>query len=632
MPVLHGIDLDIYRGEFVVIMGHSGSGKSTLLNILGLLDKPSSGSFKIAGIETSKFSDAELADLRNNFLGFVFQQFNLLSKFSALENVALPTIYAKSKDKNFLKRASELLDKVGLENRKTHKPAELSGGQQQRVAIARALINNPLVLFADEPTGNLDTKSTKEIIQILKDLNDSGITIVMVTHEPELAAYATRKIQVQDGKIISDETITPPQVEGETEVSAFRHKTISISRVGDYFKQAVKSIFSSKMRSFLSILGVMIGVASLIAMVAVGTGAKESMQAQVAGLGANLLTVFPSAGQRGGISQEGVAAMRLIPEDINDISRNVSGVDLVTGYANGRVQVVANGKNRNTRLESTGINYPQIRDAFPSSGRFFTGTENAARSRVVLIGETVRRELFGDEMPLGSHIKINRIDFQIIGILPIKGSSGWRDEDDRVMMPLNTAMHRVLGTQYLNSLDVQVSEFYDMDDVSERIKERLLFTHRLPSDRTDLVTVRNMAEIQETMSAMARAFSYLLFSIAFVSLLVGGIGIMNIMFVTVTERTKEIGLRKALGADNADILFQFIIESVTICCVGGCVGIIIGAGVSVIISHVAGWATSVTTSSIMLAFGFSVVTGMVFGVWPARKASLLNPIDALRHD
>ncbi|MCL2389115.1 MAG: ABC transporter permease, partial [Elusimicrobia bacterium] len=624
VPVLFGIDLTITRGEFVVIMGHSGSGKSTLLNILGLLDKPSGGSFKIAGIEVSKFTDSELAGLRNHFLGFVFQQFNLLSKFSALENVTLPSVYGAKKDDSAPQRASELLDKVGLSERKTHKPNELSGGQQQRVAIARALINKPLVIFADEPTGNLDTKSTKEIIQILKNLNDSGITIVMVTHEPELAAYATRKILVQDGKIVSDETIKKlPDLKDETTISVFKKKAMSLVRAGDYFAQAVKSIAASKLRSFLSIIGVMIGVASLIAMVAVGTGAKESMQAQLANLGANLLVVWPSPGQRGGISQEGAAVFRIVPENIEDIRYNVEGVANTTGYATGRAQVVYGGRNRNTRLEGVSVTFPYIRNSQPSSGRFFTEYENASRQRVVLLGETVRRELFDDRDALGEYVQINRIAFNVIGILPIRGASGWRDEDDRIVMPINTAMHRVLGTQFVNSMDVQVAEGFDMEEVGERIKERLLFLRRLPLNRTDMITVRNLAEIQETMSAQARVFSHLLFSIAFVSLLVGGIGIMNIMFVSVSERTKEIGLRKALGADNNDILFQFIIESVAICLVGGAIGIALGIGASVAISRIAGWATSITMQSVLVAFLFSAVTGVVFGVWPARKASLL---------
>ncbi len=635
VPVLHGIDLDIVQGEFVAIMGPSGSGKSTLLNILGLLDKPSEGSFKLAGIEISKYSDDELAALRNHYLGFIFQQFNLLSKLTALENVSLPVIYANSKDEKHHEDPKKLLNLVGLSDRMDHRPNELSGGQQQRVAIARSLINKPLIIFADEPTGNLDTKSTKEIIQILKDLNDSGITIVMVTHEPELTAYATRTIKVKDGLIISDEK-SKEDTNGKKQRQAqtFKHKAFSFSRIKDYFVQASRALVGNKMRSVLSILGVMIGVASLISMLAVGTGAQKAIQDQVSSLGSNLLMVMPGASQRGGISSESGARMRFYHDDIDDLKKNVSGISGITGYANGRAQVVANGKNYNTRLEGVSVDYAEMRNSQPSSGRFFTEKENLEKKRVVLLGKTVVKEIYGNTEfnPIGEYIKINRLDFQVIGVLPAKGSSGFRDEDDKITIPLNTSMYRVIGTDYLNSMDVQVKDNADMQEVIDGITQRLLFTHRFKPSDVDAVRVRNMAEIQETMSSMASAFSLLLGSIAFISLLVGGIGIMNIMFVSVSERTKEIGLRKAIGANNADILFQFIIESIFVCCAGGVIGIMFGAGVSMVISKVAGWTTSITPFSVGLAFCFSAVTGLVFGVWPARKASLLNPIDALRHD
>ena len=635
VPVLHGINLEISRGEFVVIMGPSGSGKSTLLNILGLLDKPSSGSFKLAGIEISQYSDDELAALRNHYLGFIFQQFNLLSKLTAAENVSLPVIYANSKDEQNHEDPERLLETVGLKDRMEHRPNELSGGQQQRVAIARALINKPLIIFADEPTGNLDTKSTKEIIQMLKTLNDSGITIVMVTHEPELSAYATRIIKVQDGLVISDEK--KEDRAGKNNIAAaqtFKHKPFSLSKGKDYFIQAFRSLTGNKMRSVLSILGVMIGVASLISMLAVGNGAKKAIEDQVASMGSNLLMVYPGAGQRGGISAESGSRMRLTLDDIEDLKKNVAGIAGITGYAGGRAQVVANGSNYNTRLEGVSVDYADMRNSRPTSGRFFTQKDNFEKKRVALLGTTVIENLWGSKNydPIGEYIKINRTDFQIIGVLPVKGSSGPRDEDDKVIIPLNTAMNRLIGTDYLNSMDVQMQNGVDMNEVVNAITQRLLFTHRLSPDRTDAVRVMNMAEMQATMSSMASAFSLLLGSIAFISLLVGGIGIMNIMFVSVSERTKEIGLRKAIGANNADILFQFIIESVVVCCAGGVIGIIFGAGISFIISKFAGWTTAVTSFSVLLAFGFSVFTGLVFGVWPARKASLLNPIEALRHD
>ncbi|MDR3195548.1 MAG: ABC transporter permease [Endomicrobium sp.] len=635
VPVLYGIDLTIEQGEFVAIMGHSGSGKSTLLNILGLLDKPSEGSYKLAGIEISKYSDDELAALRNRYLGFVFQQFNLLPKLTVLENVALPSMYSGSKDLEHHEDPAKLLEMVGLSDRIAHRPSEISGGQQQRVAIARALINKPLVIFADEPTGNLDTKSTKEIIKILKDLNTSGITIVMVTHETELTAYATRTIKVQDGLILSDERNKSENIGVLKHHSRqFKRKPFSLARIKDHCAQAFGSLTGNKMRSTLSILGVMIGVASLIAMLAVGTGARKSVEAQVSGLGSNLLMVSPGSSQKQGISYGTGARMRIQEEDIYDLQSNVSGIEGIVGYVTGRGQVVAKGNNYNTRVEGVSPGFAEMRGSYPSVGRFFTKEEDASRARIAILGETVVKEIFGGKNfnPVGEYIKINRIDFQIIGVLPPKGSKGWRDEDDKIIIPLNTAMYRFAGSKELHYLDVKVANTADMDEVGEDIKTRLLFTHRLPSFERDAVRVINMAEIQAAMEAMGKAFSLLLGSIAFISLLVGGIGIMNIMFVSVSERTKEIGLRKAVGANNTDILFQFIIESVFVCCVGGLIGIVFGSGISFIISKFAEWDTIITSFSIILAFGFSVFIGLVFGIWPARKASLLNPIDALRHD
>jgi macrolide transport system ATP-binding/permease protein len=632
IPVLHGIDLEIEQGEFVAIMGHSGSGKSTLLNILGLLDKPSEGSYKLADIEVSHYSDNELAALRNYYLGFIFQQFNLLSRLTILENVALPTIYSSKNEMH--EDPVKLLNMVGLSDRLNHRPNEISGGQQQRGAIARSLINKPLIIFADEPSGNLDTKSTKEIINILKNLNDSGITIIMVTHEPDLTTYATRIITVQDGLIISNKKTVEKTNNSKKQTATFKHKTFSFTRIKDYFVEATRALKSNKTRSILSILGVMIGVASLIAVLAVGMGAKKSVQELVASLGSNILMVSAGAPKKGGISIATDSYMGFKVEDIYDLKRNVAGIKAVVGYATSRAQVVANGRNYNTILEGVSPDYADLKNSHPSSGIFFTETENIEKKRVVLLGKTVINEIYGDENfnPIGEYIKINRIDFQVIGILPVKGSSGWRDEDDKVTMPLNTALQRVLGTVYLNYMDVQVRDDVDMDEVSESIITRLLFTHRMPTSQRDAIKVWNMVEIQETMSQTTRAFSLLLGSIAFISLLVGGIGIMNIMFVSVSERTKEIGLRKAIGANNADILFQFIIESIFVCCIGGFVGIIFGSIASIIISKFAGWSTVITPFSIALAFCFSGFTGLIFGVWPAKKASKFSPIEALRYD
>src|SRR3989339_1722930 len=321
VPVLHNISLDISEGEFIAIMGHSGSGKSTLLNILGLLDKPSSGIYTLATNEVSRLSDDQLATVRNKFLGFIFQSFNLLPRMAALENVLMPLVYSEDskKDNNFIKNnhenAKKILEKVGLGDRINHKPNELSGGQQQRVAIARALINNPMLILADEPTGNLDSKSASEIIDILKELNDAGITIVMVTHEPDLALAARRTITLQDGKIVSDERsaggVLDDTQQKRNAPSVVHHVVFSLQRVRDYFTQAMRSLLSNKTRSIISILGVFIGVSSLIAMMALGKGAQEAVKKNISSLGSNLLSVRPGSRHAGGVAMESGSVTRL---------------------------------------------------------------------------------------------------------------------------------------------------------------------------------------------------------------------------------------------------------------------------------------------------------------------------------
>lgn len=562
-------------------------------------------------------------------MGFVFQNFNLLPRLNTLQNVYLPTVYSDDKTP---KDAVSLLDRVGLKERIFHKPTELSGGQQQRVAIARALINNPLIIFADEPTGNLDSKSAQQIIELLKELNNDGITIVMVTHEPDLAVVAKRTIKISDGKIIFDKRHTniSPHNNKNFIKNLTSHKLINYRRVKDYFVQAIKSLLSNKTRSFLSILGILVGVSSLIAMLALGQGAQQEVKKNLSNLGSNILMVRTFA-FRGGIALSGGGNIQLDLNDFENIKK-IPNIKTVVAYVNGNAQVVYGNKNWNTRVVGTTPEYVEVKNSFPVEGRFFSEEENTKRAKIAIIGKTVKEQLFGDKNPIGEFIKIRKIEFQVVGVLPEKGTSGWQNLDDQVIIPLNTAMYRLFGTQYLSSLDVQVSEEHLMELVALRIKKLIVKLHRLKEEYQDSIDIRNSAEIQQTISATTKTFSYLLGSIAFVSLLVGGIGIMNIMLVSVTERTKEIGLRKAIGANNKDILFQFVIESITTCSIGGILGILVGITISILLSKFAGWSTQVSASSVILAFTFSFVIGLIFGIWPAKKASSLNPIEALRYE
>ncbi|MCX5750723.1 MAG: ABC transporter permease [Candidatus Saganbacteria bacterium] len=630
---LKNASLSIEAGEFVAIMGSSGSGKSTLLAILGLLDRVESGKYHLLGKDISNFSDSEGARLRNHFFGFVFQSFNLLARLDIVANTMLPFVYANGNGEEGRKRALDVLKRVGLGDRLKHKTNEISGGQQQRVALARALATSPLVILADEPTGNLDTKSAQEIISFFKEINQQGNTVIMVTHEPNLAKEASRIITLSDGGIVSDQKIRevpkrslPPL----TEPKKKRHNLFAFSRLANYFHEAYISIFTNKLRSFLSILGVVIGVAAVIAMLAIGTGAQKQIEKTFASLGSNVLMVRSSS-RAHGISLGADSATRFNFTDLEALKK-IEGVKAVVPYVNGRAQSVYQNKNWNTTVYGTSPDYQNVRDSVPNSGRFFSESDMNTKAKVAVLGTAVVKELFGGEDPLGKWVKINRINFKVIGVLPEKGMSGFRNADDQIIIPLTTGMYRLLGEDYIGSFDIQAQSADDLTQIQDAVAPLILKLHRLPASQLENIEVRNMADIQKAAGDMINTFSLLLGAIAVVSLLVGGIGIMNIMLVMVMERTHEIGLRKALGAENSDILTQFLMESVLICLFGGVIGIFLGWLIAALMATFAGWNAYVSMGSIILAFTFSVVVGVVFGIWPAKQASRLQPIEALRYE
>ncbi|MDD4202594.1 MAG: ABC transporter permease [Candidatus Omnitrophica bacterium] len=630
---LRDVSLTIAQGEFVAIMGASGSGKSTLLHILGLLDRPDKGSYSILGEEVSRLSNDSLAHLRNSLMGFVFQQFHLLRRTSVRENVELPLIYSGKKVDN--KKAIEKLEAVGLSKRITHLPNELSGGEQQRVAIARALVNEPLVILADEPTGNLDTKSEEEIIKIIQSLNAQGKTIILVTHEHEVAKFAKRIINMRDGRIISDVEQIPHKMIRENEGDITRilkesHSSIEKIEFSEHVRQAFRAIASNKVRSFLSMLGILFGVGAVIAMLALGQGAKESMETRLKTLGSNLLQIRGGSAKVHGVS--GAAATRFTNADVEDIQNMKHFVSKASGSVSGSGQLVYENNNWNTNIEGVGYDYGSMRATVPEIGRWFIKEEYTKRDKVAILGYTVVEKLFGSKNPVGQIIKINRINFKVIGIAPEKGAGGFRDQDDVVYIPLTTAMYRVLGKDYIDRIYVEISDVGSIKQAQKQIEELIIKRHRIYKDSEDAFNIRDMSEIREMLSSTTQTMSLLLGCIAAISLLVGGIGIMNIMLVSVTERTREIGLRKAIGARAKDVMMQFLIEAVVMTLSGGFIGIVIGILVAVILSFIAGWATKVTIASVILAAGFSILVGLFFGIWPARKASELNPIEALRYE
>ncbi len=657
LRAIDDVSLDIMPRDFIAVMGPSGSGKSTLAHILALLDTASEGEYFFNETPIGHFSEDELAILRRKQIGFIFQQFNLLPRMTAFDNIILPAFY--SKNKYATDNAHILLDSVGLSDRKLHMTNELSGGQQQRVAISRALVNAPRVLFADEPTGNLDSKSESEIIQLLQFLNNQGITIIMVTHENHIGHLAKRLIKLKDGKIDSDERLrsigerynldqiqaSEDQVQIKALKSSFKDEVVSegsfssfTTPIFDFFEHLVQSfkiLVSHKMRTFLSILGILIGVAAVVSMMAIGKGAQDEIQEQLARLGTNLLILRPGFRVGAdGVRQQVGAAGRLLPQDGDFLKRAVPSIKRISPVTRGSAQISYDGLNWPSSAEGVWPEYFEMRGFDLADGRIFTQEENANRALVAIIGKTVRESLFSDNAdPIGQIIKINRINFQVIGVLGPIGGGGWRDPNDSVFIPLNTAMRRLFGEDYVDRFEIEISDYSLMDFAEHEIIETLSDQKRVPESlRQDAFRVTNLAEIQFAAEQSNRTMSFLLAAIASISLIVGGIGIMNIMLVSVTERTREVGLRKAIGARRFDILFQFLIESVLVSLTGGILGVLFGLMTVFGLSFFGDWTTSISYISIVLAFTFSVFVGIVFGIYPAMKASKLKPIEALRFE
>jgi macrolide transport system ATP-binding/permease protein len=679
---LRGVSLRIERGEFVAIVGSSGSGKSTLMAVLGCLDRPTSGQYFFEGVDVAQLREPELARLRSERLGFVFQSFNLLARTSAIENVALPLFYAASgaSGRAFrTERARLSLNLLGLGDRERNTPGQLSGGQQQRVAIARALINNPSVLLADEPTGNLDSRTSHEIMKALESLNrERGVTIIIVTHEADIAAYADRIVTMRDGQIVSDERRRsgPPRpsrvapVTGRAGFEYAQAAQASVARrsaaVWAFARMitaaALQALARNKMRSALTMLGVFIGVAALIAMVAVGQGANEAVRKQIESLGTNLVVVVPGAVTAGGVRAGFGSASTLTVADAQAIRREAQAVGSVSYLIRQSGQIQYAGRNWTTGIQGVSANYPPVTNWQIETGRGISPDDDNAAALVVVLGQTAYRQLFGaDENPIGATIQVKNVPLRVIGMLASKGQTPFgQDQDDIVMVPFTTAERKILGvaapsqqqtalnwvyplppnpyglqprlTGFVNQVYVQAVSPGEVQSAIGQITEILARRHRIRPGETNDFSVRNLSQIAETAESSSRIMALLLAAVASISLVVGGIGIMNILLVSVTERTREIGLRMAIGARRLHVLLQFLAEAIFLSVSGGVAGILMGAAFSFAISVLAGWPAPISPIAIIGGFLFSAAVGIFFGYYPARKAAHLDPIEALRYE
>ena len=637
VEVLHGIDLAIHAGEYVAIMGASGSGKSTLMHVLGCLDRPSDGVYRFNGHDAATLDADELAWLRREAFGFVFQGYHLIATESARENVEVPAIYAGLSEAARTARSTALLTRLGLADKQHNRPNQLSGGQQQRVSIARALMNGGQIILADEPTGALDTQSGADVMRLLRELADAGHTLIVITHDRNVAAQARRVIEIRDGRIVGDtgagasEGASAPHTTAVPAHPALAVPDIAHARTQGHtgaslradLREAARTAWRgmrlNRSRTGLTLLGIVIGVASVIVMLAVGEGARQKVVAELGTMGTTIMYLGsrpPSTGgPRGILTEDDLEAVRALPEIGHVMPVIGDPITVRYGRADKQMYVMAASHIM-----------PAVHHWQVAQGRYYTEAEDRDLAPVAVIGSKTHAHFFPDDPnPLGRQLLIGNSPFEIIGVMQERGAdSGAQDYDDMVFIPYDSGRARVYQAQTEPDYVVVEAASSDLVQAAETAMKNVL---RARHGREDF-GVGNAAARLQAEAATRSAMTMMLGLIAAVSLVVGGIGVMNVMLMTVRERTREIGIRMATGARQRDILRQFLTEATLLTFVGGTIGVVAGLAIGAVL-RLSGVPVVFAVSAMAGAFLCAVATGLIFGYMPAKTAARLDPVVAL---
>ncbi|HAD42660.1 macrolide ABC transporter permease/ATP-binding protein MacB [Plesiomonas shigelloides] len=647
VTVLQPLDLTIHAGEMVAIVGTSGSGKSTLMNLLGCLDRPSSGHYFFRGQDTAALDALGLADLRCHHFGFIFQRYHLLPHLDACANVEIPAIYAGQARQPRRERAMQLLSRLGLADRMHHQPGQLSGGQQQRVSIARALMNGAEVILADEPTGALDSQSGQEVLAILKELHQLGHTVILVTHDPAIAAHAERIIELKDGRVIRDSASQPANLpthnplrelpaeditqsisavqskkpELTPDTTAARRSNNTLDRLQEAFRMAWHAMRAHRMRTFLTMLGIIIGITAVVSVVALGQGARQKVIDDINAMGTNTIDIFPGKGW----GDENASAIRTLNERDLRVLQEQPYLSGASPKITSAAQVRWRNKSLSGSLSGVSPTFFSVTGLKLVQGRLFNAQDLSQQAAVAVIEEKSVRSLFGKTDPVGQVVVTGNMPLQIIGVVREENRWGGTGNTLSLWIPYTSMMSRVMTQSYFSQITLRVRDGVSPPLAEQAVTELLTRRH----GSKDFFTYSSdtiLTSVKKTTATMTLLVS----AIAVISLIVGGVGVMNIMLVSVVERTREIGIRIAVGARQSDILQQFMIEAVMISLVGGLIGVVLSLGIGVIFSLlVSSMKMQFSLLSLFMAFSSATLIGVIFGYLPARNAARLDPVDAL---